>query len=1107
MGIGWHNNRPEKHQKSSLNRQKRDYNVCLFFAIKLPMLKEAFSQMPKIFHSTVLIQAQKLYEQDKVLSTRLSDGLLRGRVKGPSNQIYDVYMDLKNWPQFPAHCTCSWQRNCEHAAACLIYLNNQDLNTFNQKSSANTELNTWLQNMAMQDFEKRQSEETLIYLIQRSALSGESISVELAQAKILKKGGLGKLQKLDIFPTHLTEEDQSILAGLSNHFKKSDKIGLLSIHNSDLLEKILQTNRAYLVESTRMNDMTSIQPLSLGAPCEPVCGWSINQAGEQTFYMNNGKIDIIPLCLDSGWYRLEKGAVLGKLITPYPIQQLHNLFFSNPVKLDEVADVIKAMDKNAPGLPKPRLFSAIKEVSITPKPILAMDVHDKTGLFIATLYFEYGHCRVAEQEIEPFVIDKIDEKTLVKYLRDFQAEAIISQKLRSMIPTRPMTQAERWQAESITSMVLTEIHSEQDISRVHDTYIPSLQAQGFAVELLSPIYQKPCFPEEFEWFSDLEESGNDFFTLQTGILIDGKSVNIVPLIADLISQSKGQDLDARPDAEKISLPLEDGRRLVLEMGRIKPLIRLILQCSTKNSDHQRIQISKYQLMLLQEAEKAMAATEARWHGTQILRKQLQQLIACQDLPQNPPPAGLQTTLRDYQHAGLNWLQFLRVTGFGGILADDMGLGKTVQTLALLQYEKEAGRLNAPSLIIAPTSLMGNWQAEAARFTPDLKVLIFHGLERHEDNFEKYDVIVSTYGLIQRDKARFLQHRFYYLILDEAQFIKNARTKTTQIIQQLQASHRLCLSGTPMENHLGELWSLFHFLMPGLLGDMKQFRQWFRNPIEKYQDEARRAVLVKRVQPFMLRRTKNTVMRELPPKTEMVHTIDLTDKQRDLYEAIRMTMEKKVREAIARQGLGKSHIVLLDALLKLRQICCDPRLLSLPEASIAHGHSAKLDALMELLENLREEGRRVLVFSQFTSMLALIEQALQHKKFSWLKLTGETRNRHQMVETFQQGEVDVFLISLKAGGTGLNLTRADTVIHYDPWWNPAVEEQATDRSHRIGQENPVFVYKLITAGTVEETILKLQGKKRQLVQGILSSERGEKLELTESDIASFFMPLD
>lgn len=613
--------------------------------------------------------------------------------------------------------------------------------------------------------------------------------------------------------------------------------------------------------------------------------------------------------------------------------------------------------------------------------------------------------------------------------------------------------------------------------------------------------------DDLVWYSDLHERGHDFFGYELGMTIDGENVSIVPLVADLINRWDKATLEDLPNNMLIRLPFSKGKLLQIELGRIKPLLRLLLQYTHHLGEGKPdLELRRYQLLLMQEAELAVAATAGRWRGTDDLRVQLQRLLTLTTLPEIDIPQGLQASLRDYQHMGLNWLQFLRTSQFSGVLADDMGLGKTIQTLAHLQCEKEQGRLTRASLIIAPTSLVGNWLDEAARFTPDLNVLVFHGTDRHRDNFDDYDLIISTYGLIQRDKLRFLDYAFYYLILDEAQFIKNARTKTTQIIQQLRAIHRLCLTGTPVENHLGELWSLFHFLMPGLLGDAKQFRQFFRVPIEKNNDTERRELLARRVQPFMLRRTKDQVARELPAKTEMTRMIELTGTQRDLYEAIRMTMEKKVREAIAQQGLGKSQIVLLDALLKLRQICCDPQLLSLPEASMAYGNSAKMDTLMELLDNLMEEGRSVLVFSQFTSMLALIEKQLIERKYGYLKLTGQTKNRQDLVRRFQEGEAPIFLISLKAGGTGLNLTRADTVILYDPWWNPAVQEQATDRSHRIGQVNPVFVYKLITAGTVEEAILAIQEKKRTIFNGILANQTDGGIGLTDVDVAQFFVPL-
>ena len=628
----------------------------------------------------------------------------------------------------------------------------------------------------------------------------------------------------------------------------------------------------------------------------------------------------------------------------------------------------------------------------------------------------------------------------------------------------------------------------------------------FTVATVPAAQDEVVYVDDFSWYSELEARGHDFFGYQLGILINDKPISIVPLVVDLLRRLDPKQIESLPDDKEMYLPLGNGKWLAISLGRIKPLLRLLLHEDMHKLVDEELQLRRYHITLMQEVEAAIQATRSRWLGTEAIRTQLQQLQHLEGLPELAPPNGLQTELRDYQLQGLSWLHSIQTHGFSGILADDMGLGKTVQALAHLLLQKEQGLANSASLIVAPTSLVGNWYAEAQRFAPDLKVLVYHGSDRHLTQFSDYDLIISTYGTVARDKTLFLQYAFYYLILDEAQFIKNARTKTTQIMQQLHAKFRLCLTGTPLENHLGELWSLFHFLMPGLLGTIKEFRQFFRVPIEREGNIDRRQILSKRVQPFMLRRTKDQVIRELPPKTEIVQRVELRGAQRDLYEGIRMMMEKKVREAIAAQGLGKSQIVLLDALLKLRQVCCDPRLLSLPEAVMAHEESSKLDALMELLDNLMEEGRKVLVFSQFTSMLKLIEARLDERQYSYLKLTGQTQQRQTLVDRFQAGEVGIFLISLKAGGTGLNLTRADTVILYDPWWNPAVQDQAAGRSHRIGQDNPVFIYKLIASGTVEEAILSMQVRKKELVDSILTNHPTPHLGWTMADIDDVFSPL-
>jgi SNF2 family DNA or RNA helicase len=492
----------------------------------------------------------------------------------------------------------------------------------------------------------------------------------------------------------------------------------------------------------------------------------------------------------------------------------------------------------------------------------------------------------------------------------------------------------------------------------------------------------------------------------------------------------------------------------------------------------------------------------------------QKLLTFGGIKQVSAPPGLQATLRDYQLQGVAWMQFLREYDLAGILADDMGLGKTVQTLAHILIEKQSGRLSAPALVIAPTSLMDNWLQEAARFAPELRVLVIQGKQRLEQ-FEQiagFDLVLTTYALLPRDEERWREHTFHLLIMDEAHYIKNPRSKVAQSAALLNARHRLCLSGTPVENHLGELWAQFHFLLPGLLGDEKTFNRDFRQPIEKQGDATRRALLSRRIKPFLLRRTKDKVAKELPPKTEMLRSVTLSGAQRDLYENVRLAMDKKVREEIAKKGVARSHIVILEALLKLRQACCDPRLLKTdqPEAEAAQAEmpSAKLLELLEMVDELRQEDRRILVFSQFTSMLTLIAAELRQRDIGYALLTGATQDRVEPVRQFQEGEVPVFLISLKAGGVGLNLTAADTVIHYDPWWNPAAESQATDRAWRIGQDKPVFVYKLIAKGTVEESIQLLQQKKADLAQAMLSpqGEEAQSVGLTQDDLQAIFAPL-
>jgi SNF2 family DNA or RNA helicase len=594
--------------------------------------------------------------------------------------------------------------------------------------------------------------------------------------------------------------------------------------------------------------------------------------------------------------------------------------------------------------------------------------------------------------------------------------------------------------------------------------------------------------------------------------VDGQAVNLLPALVSYL-QGAGRESAGQHDALSVSVAehllvrLEDGRYLPVPLARIQRIADTLVELCDQDGLNEHHALT---LPATQAARLAQFALEPNAPALQSDDPTLLSLIdAVKGFSYIEPlaaPAHFPATLRPYQEYGLGWLQFLRRHGLGGILADDMGLGKTVQTLAHLVIEKQQGRLRKPSLIVAPVSVLGNWRQEIRRFAPELTLLVLHGAKRKERfaSIGAADVILIGYPLLLVDGDMLLERDFSFVILDEAQTIKNPQAKVSQVAQALRAEHRLCLSGTPMENHLGDLWSLFNFVQPGLLGERRQFQRLYRTPIENGGDVKRAAALSRRVQPFLLRRTKDAVARDLPPKMQIVEAIELDERQRDFYDGIRLGMHRRVREAIEQQGLARSHLTVLNALLKLRQACCDPRLVD-ADAPTQLIPSAKLDWLSTALPELIAEGRRILLFSQFTSMLSLIETRVNELSIPYCLLTGETRHRSELVERFQAGGIPLFLISLKAGGTGLNLTAADTIIHYDPWWNPAVEAQATDRAHRIGQDKPVFVYKLIAQGTVEEKIMQLQADKHALVTQLYTEKSASALQLNSADLETLFAP--
>ncbi|MEY4916502.1 MAG: SNF2/helicase protein [Verrucomicrobiota bacterium] len=541
--------------------------------------------------------------------------------------------------------------------------------------------------------------------------------------------------------------------------------------------------------------------------------------------------------------------------------------------------------------------------------------------------------------------------------------------------------------------------------------------------------------------------------------------------------------------------LANGKMAVIDTGAVEELQEVLLDCSPQqNAQGYRIssqQAGFVEATLRQHSGWKVQAPSA-WRE-RAAKQGGEAKLEC------PPLGDLENVLRPYQKHGVAWLGFLRENGFGGILADEMGLGKTLQTLAFLK-SLPTDR-NHPHLIICPTSLVFNWLAEAKKFTPDLKVLALHGTDRHArfSEIKNHDIIVTSYALIRRDAEQYRELEFDTVVLDEAQHIKNRQTQNAQAVKAVKAKHRLVLTGTPMENSVLDLWSIFDFLMPGYLGSAKDFRERYELPIAKAKDVEAQQRLARRLRPFLLRRLKQEVAKDLPEKLEQVSFCELTTDQRAVYQQVIEASRKEVLDAVGAQGLAKSRMVVLTALLRLRQICCDLRLLKLENVNPANA-SGKLDLFGELLEEVVDGGHRVLVFSQFTSMLSLLRDKLKAEGIEFCYLDGSTTDRGAEVQRFQNtATIPVFLISLKAGGTGLNLTGADTVIHFDPWWNPAVEDQATSRAHRIGQSKVVTSYKLITRDTVEEKILTLQNRKREIIRGTLEGEEAFTASLNWDEI--------
>ncbi len=1075
---------------------------------------------------------------------------ITARVRGTARLPYQVrvaFFQGNGRIQIDAHCTCPVEDACKHCVAVLVaaLARRGDSGQADAAPAPPSKaILAWAEATrtalrpatAAVTRKPGKSKDALHYLIVPPTREG---GPQLVLFKGRINGGMPSGKRWDNIeraliepPLFVEHDDLDILRQLrrllGKHHYADDQV-VAGAAGAELLAAIAASGRAWLVESKGRDYAPSdwhCLPLRPGDTRPARLDWNIDQQGHTRATLKAEPAASHLLPTDPPWYVDKDQGEAGPLDCGAHAALLRRLLELPALGRGDLPVVAELLAEAAPELPRPASGAEITVIEGPPLPVLKLATdtfinwnahrgypahHDyqRRPYDSASLAFRYG---AGEQQVEIAPDDTRQYTTLAdgraaRIARDPAAEAARQEELRALgfapVPSRVFT----FMYSGVSVAGKLGLESELHWQRFFADLAPRLAALGWRLE----------FPRDFRhhileaegWEANLEEEGNGWFNLNLGILVDGQRLSLAPLLAELFQREPrwldSAQLNAIKNDDAVILYTPAGDRVRVMAERIKPLAGTLIDLFDTLPAGGELRVSGLDAPRLD-----FLADKARWQfkGDDEVFNLARRLKQAQGVKAVAVPAGFNLDLRPYQREGLAWLQFLREQNLAGILADDMGLGKTAQALAHLLAEKQAGRLDRPALVVLPTSLVFNWKREALRCAPDLRVLSLHGPAR-ADAFPlipQHDVCLTTYPLLWRDEEALARHEYAFLILDEAQTVKNAKARAAGVVRRLKARHRLCLTGTPLENHLGELWAQFDFLLPGFLGDTKQFTSTWRTPIEKRGDALRRDLLARRIAPFILRRKKEDVARELPAKTIIVRSVELEGGQRDLYETVRAAMDARVQQEIATKGFNRSQIIILDALLKLRQVCCDPRLLKTVQAAAKVKERAKLDLLMDMLPELVDEGRRVLVFSQFTSMLALIAEALDRAGIGHVSLTGDTSNREEVITRFQDGRVPVFLISLKAGGVGLNLTTADTVIHFDPWWNPAAENQATDRAHRIGQTKKVFVYKLVAAGSIEERIVALQEKKAALAAGVLSEDAAALAKFGEADIRALLAPL-
>ena len=1021
------------------------------------------------------------------------------QVRGTEGYVVTVHYAAAT-SHLRGECSCPAGGDCKHAAATALvaFAREAEHAVHRLESARQVAVGNWLADFGRE--ERRAGADTadrvVAYVI--DARDG-SMGITALQCARLKRGGLGNGSVIAALgdpgrgPPAWVEVDDlrriAMLRAVTRAAPHSVRLPLARVHGELLRD--LAAGGYLFWESTRG------APLAYGPPVTDALRWQPSPGDPDACRLGlDSHIVIVPA--HECHYIDPVASLIGQLDLGMPAELVQRLMTGPPVP----AAMRETVERSLRPLMTPAagpLWSASTGPeqdageallpdedpagSLRPRMHASVAGDESTGPAVhITGEAQYGDERFALAEWDP---DRPRPRDLV-------AEGRLHARLQSLIGGLPN------RGGPASSLALL-----ADARHVAHVIVPILLGEGWDCELA------PDFPHEapmvgLEWVERLHPvaGSRGWFSVELGVCVAGRTIPLLPVLLQAIRDGQlivGPDGSAAPVGAGINLRLPDGELVHVPADRVQRWLRPLVELELAGLDR-----AGELVVPAPVAAEIAGDAPGRFAAPDELAAAGQRLAALLALEPRHEGTDFAGSLRPYQRIGLAWLRTMHDAGYGGLLADEMGLGKTVQVLAFLDGLRADGQLGdaAPALVVAPRSVVGTWAREASRFTPGLRPIVHLGADRADRaaSLTCAPLLITSYQTLVRDIELLREVGWTTVVFDEAQALKNASTQLRSAAATLRAGSRICVTGTPIENHLGELWSQIDLAMPGLLGRRSSFEAMFRRPIEKYGEVAPLEYLRRRIRPFLLRRTKEGVELDLPPKTEIVERIDLDTAQRDLYESLRVSLDERVGEALARQGIQGSSMVILDALLKLRQCCCDPRLVKLPEARRVEG-SAKLERLMAMLEELADSGRSTLVFSQFTSMLRLIEKACAQAGISTVVLTGATRDRDEVIHRFQAGDAAVFLISLKAGGVGLNLTRADTVIHYDPWWNPAAEAQATDRAHRIGQDRHVMVYKLVAQGTLEEAICTLQDEKRQLTAAALRG--GGVTSLAAGDLEALY----